>query len=97
MRLFCPVNKARLVCFPISVILGSRTPRRAFFMPRLDSLRPQNTMQYEFEIFWIIFFVEVCGRFFARFVFGEGENGAVIDEFFSKLRFAGWFGHPEYG
>jgi len=66
-------------------------------MPRLDSLRPQNTMRYEFEIFWIIFFVEVCGRFFARFVFGEGENGAVIDEFFSQLMVAGWFGHPEYG
>ena len=35
--------------------------------------------------------------FFMRFVVGEGKNGAVIDEFFSKLRFAGWFGHPEYG
>ena len=66
-------------------------------MPRLDSLRPQKTTRYEFEIFWIIYFVEVCGCFFMRFVVGEGKNGAVIDEFFSKLRFAGWFGHPEYG
>ena len=76
------VNKARLVCFPISVILGSRTPRRAFFMPRLDSLRPQNTMRYEFEIFWIIFFVEVCGRFLMSFFLGDkGKIGAVFDEF----------------
>ena len=54
-------------------------------------------MRYEFEIFWIIFFVEVCGRFFTSFFVGKWVNGAVFEEFFSQLMFAGWFGHPEYG